>query len=124
MDTDKRDPINTKLQIKPFKIKDEFFFIFMFNPIYDMAYPMSYTDTDYYLAVTFSIASPYFGMFFHGIIVCVLGSKQGLPTTQLHAGVVTLVVVVAKFIRGITGILLIVLLPSCQHRHLSGTVFH
>jgi hypothetical protein len=50
MDTDKRDPINTKVQIKPFKVTDEFLFV-MFNPIYDMPYPMPYTDTDYYLAV-------------------------------------------------------------------------
>ena len=52
MDTDKRDPINTKLQIKPFKVTNEFLFVFMFNPIYDMPYPMPYRGIDYYLAVT------------------------------------------------------------------------
>ena len=39
---------------------------------------------------------------FHGIIVCVLGSKQGPPTKLLHTGIVTLAVVpfvmVAKLI--------------------------
>ena len=30
---------------------------------------------------------------FHGIIVCVLGSKQGPPTTPLHTGIVTIAVV-------------------------------
>jgi hypothetical protein len=32
--------------------------------------------------------------YFHGIIVWVLGSKQGPPTTPLHTGIVTLDVVV------------------------------
>jgi hypothetical protein len=45
---------------------------------------------------------------FHGIIVCVLGSKQGPPITPLQTWIVTLavvvpfVVVVVKFIFGIT----------------------
>ena len=39
MDTDKRDPINMKLQIKPLKVTDEFLFVFIFNSTYDMPYP-------------------------------------------------------------------------------------
>ena len=48
---------------------------------------------------------------FHGIIVCVSGSTQGPPTIPLYTGIVTLavvipfVVVVVKFIFGITAML-------------------
>ena len=49
-DTDKRDPTNAILQIKPFKVKDEFFFIFTFDPMYDITCPKRYSV--YYLAVT------------------------------------------------------------------------
>ena len=54
---------------------------------------------------------------FHGIIVCVLGSKQGPPTTPLHTGIVTLAVVVpfvvvAKFILGITVAFIVAVVAS------------
>jgi hypothetical protein len=39
MDTDNIDPINAILQIKPLKVKDEFLFVFIFDPTYDMPYP-------------------------------------------------------------------------------------